>query len=362
MRCTPWSRPFFRKIKLGSRASIECFCPLQLQGSVSAMVDRRWGAVAQRLVQPRMVVKPKISCQSLARVPHAPVVSQIHLLLLDTPPQALDEHVVQGPTAAIHTDPYPAGLQPRGKLLGGKLRSLVGVKNLRLAVGEGLVQRVETKRHLHGDRDSPGQHITAEPIHHGHQVDNARVQADIRDIRAPHLIDPAHRHPAQQIGVNRPALRGLAEPRLGIDRLQTHSPQQPAHALMIDGIALAVQPGRHPANAIERCGRILFVQQPHQLHIFGACADRLIVPAPPGQAQQGALASETNLRMPRLHQLAFRLSGDTQLFFSTSPVRLSTARSAEIMPLSARPLPCSSPHGGWRTVWAPPLGALSSSG
>jgi hypothetical protein len=76
------------------------------------------------------------------------------------------------------------------------------------------------------------------------------LQANMRDICTPHLIHPAHRHPAPQIRVDPIARRRLAEPRLGLDCCQAHGPQQPAHAFMIDGIAPPMQPGCYPANAI----------------------------------------------------------------------------------------------------------------
>jgi hypothetical protein len=113
---------------------------------------------------------------------------------------------------------------------------------------------------------------------------------------------------------------GLAEPRFGVDRFQPHLPQQPAHMLMIHGIALAAQPRRHPANTIKRRGRVLPVQQPHERHILGAGAHRLIVQPRPGQAQQGTMTPQTEPRMVGLYQLPFRLNRDAQLFFQ--PVEL----------------------------------------
>jgi hypothetical protein len=77
--------------------------------------------------------------------------------------------------------------------------------------------------------------------------------------------------------------RGLAQPRLGIDRLQAHGPQQPADACVFNRIALVTQPRRHPANPITWGGGTLLIEQPHQLQVLHTFARRLIVQVPPGQ-------------------------------------------------------------------------------
>src|SRR6266480_2114350 len=133
MRCTPLSRPFLGQNKLGSRASLGFFCPRELWGSSSAMVDRCRCPITQGLMEPLLVVERNVSCHMLARVPHALVVSPIDLLICDRPPQPLHEHVVQGPAAAVHADTDPSFLQPRRQLPTGELRPLVGVEDLRLA-------------------------------------------------------------------------------------------------------------------------------------------------------------------------------------------------------------------------------------
>ena len=217
MKCTPLSRPFFGQIKLVSRSSIEVLCPHPLQASVSAMVDRRWRPVAQGLMEPCFVVKPKISCQMLARVPHALVVSHIDVLVLHTAPQPLDKHVIQRPPTAIHADPYASFLQPLRKGPTGKLRALVRVEDLRLALPECLLQGLDTKRHVHRNRHRPGQDIAREPIDDRHQVHETRLEPDIGNVRTPHLIGSEDPHPPQEIGIDHMALCGLAQPRLGID-------------------------------------------------------------------------------------------------------------------------------------------------
>jgi hypothetical protein len=107
--------------------------------------------------------------------------------------------------------------------------------------------------------------VPAEPIHHRDQIDKPRLEADIRDIRAPDLSDPVDRDAAQQIRVNRVSGRRLAQAGFGIQGFQAHLPHQPPHALRIDHIAPLPQPGRHPADPIKRGGGVLLIKHPHEV-------------------------------------------------------------------------------------------------
>ena len=69
-----------------------------------------------------------------------------------------------------------------------------------------------------------------------------------------------------------------AQPRLGVDRLQTHQTHQPLHALAVDVLLLLfAQPGRHPPAAVERMLRVLPVDQTHQPQVVGRLSRRLII-------------------------------------------------------------------------------------
>lgn len=58
--------------------------------------------------------------------------------------------------------------------------------------------------------DAPDQHLTGEPVHDGHQIQEAFAHRQICDVGAPDLIGPINAQPAQQIGVGLVALGGLA--------------------------------------------------------------------------------------------------------------------------------------------------------
>src|SRR5215218_8327810 len=108
---------------------------------------------------PYPVVEPEVACQTLACVPHALVVSPVDLLILDTPPQALHKHVVQGPPTALHAETNAAVLEPLSQGQTRELYPRIGSNNLWLAVPNRLLQGLHTPRDSHGDRHRPRQHI-----------------------------------------------------------------------------------------------------------------------------------------------------------------------------------------------------------
>ena len=59
---------------------------------------------------------------------------EIDLLVLETSPEAFDEHIVDPATFTIHADPDAVALEHAGERLSGELCTLVGIENLRCAV------------------------------------------------------------------------------------------------------------------------------------------------------------------------------------------------------------------------------------
>src|ERR1017187_5231673 len=79
---------------------------------------------------------------------------QIDLFVLDRLPQPLDEHVVAPRTAPVHADADLMLLQNLDEARGRKLRSLVGVEDLRCPVpGDRLLERLDAKISRYAVRD-----------------------------------------------------------------------------------------------------------------------------------------------------------------------------------------------------------------
>src|SRR5579871_6171299 len=103
---------------------------------------------------------------------------------------------------------------------------------------QGLYAKVD----FHRQRQRPTQHVPAEPVHHRHQVDEALRHPDIRDVRAPDLIDAPYRDPSQQVRVDLVPFAWLAQLRFGVHDLDSHHLHQTRDPLAIHWITLAHQP------------------------------------------------------------------------------------------------------------------------
>jgi hypothetical protein len=78
---------------------------------------------------------------------------QIHLLVFDGPPQALDEEVVSPGAFPIHADLDLVLEQQAGEGDAGELGALIGVEDLGLAIsGKSLLDRLETELRFQRNR------------------------------------------------------------------------------------------------------------------------------------------------------------------------------------------------------------------
>jgi hypothetical protein len=140
-------------------------------------------------MQAILIVELKIRFQPSFCVRDRLIILEIHLLILNASPESFDENIVQSSPAAIPTDANPCCLEATSKIHTGKLRSLVGVKNLRSRLLKCLVEGFETKRGFQGDRSSPSEYVATEPVNDGDQIQESSLQADVGNIRTPDLID-----------------------------------------------------------------------------------------------------------------------------------------------------------------------------
>src|ERR1700760_4951482 len=94
-----------------------------------AIKNRTRRPVAQRLVQPLLVIKAQPAADASARLRNRAIGFDEHVLVLQAAPQPLDEDVVQEPPLAIHADPDAAAFQLVEKPRAGELHALVGIEN-----------------------------------------------------------------------------------------------------------------------------------------------------------------------------------------------------------------------------------------
>ena len=144
---------------------------------------------------------------------------QVDAFILQGPPEAFDEDVVEAAPLAVHRDPGADPLQPVGPCEGRELRALIGIHDVRWAeLVDRLVQRLDAEVGFQRVGDAPGQHLSGEPVHDSDQIQEALFHRQIGDVGAPDLIGPLHPQAAQQIGVGLVSLRGLAGVGFLVDR------------------------------------------------------------------------------------------------------------------------------------------------
>ncbi len=128
---------------------------------------------------------------------------EIDLLMFQSAPEALDKHIVHPASLAIHADLDVRVFGHISEVLTGELAALVGVKDIRCAMGrQGLLQCFNARRCIQAVGQTPTQYLSGMPIHHGHHIPKAFAQRNIRDVSAPNLVHSINRQISQQIGVD----------------------------------------------------------------------------------------------------------------------------------------------------------------
>ena len=156
------------------------------------------GSVPERLMGTFLIIEQEVVAQAPHGLFDAIILVEIHLLVFQRTPQALDENVVESPPSAVHTDGHAMSFQDADKGLGRELGTLIRVEYLRLGNAQGMVQPLYAEFYVQGDRDCPSYDVTAEPIQNRHEVDKATPHAYVSDIRCPYLVRPIDDEPFEQ--------------------------------------------------------------------------------------------------------------------------------------------------------------------
>ena len=221
-----------------------------------------------------------------------------------------------------------------------ELGPLVDVEDLRPPLAQGLLQGFHAEGSVEGVGDPPSQHVTAEPVHDRHQVDEAAGQGQIGDVAATHLARPVHGQPSRQIRYTRCSGSGVVRCRRGEDGLQAHGLHQAMHALGIDRVAVASQGRADPSHAVDRVLGVDPVDGVHQLEGERIRDHRAVVETRAGQPEQLALTVDAQLGMRRVdlagvdgefagqlvHRLALAQGLQSHLGLELSRVRLAFPR------------------------------------
>lgn len=132
---------------------------------------------------------------------------EVDALVLERPPEALDDDVVYPSASAIHADADLGLAQHAGEGLRSKLTALIGVKDIRLAEAAlCFLQRRDAEAGIHGVGQPPGQNLTGRPVHDRHRVEEAAPHRDVCHVGAPDMVGPLDCQLAQEIRID-PVLR-----------------------------------------------------------------------------------------------------------------------------------------------------------
>jgi hypothetical protein len=102
--------------------------------------------IVKSLMGPLSVVKPKPLSQALSQFGSVAKRPQIKVLILERPPQPLDENIGLDSATAIHADSHIVRLEQISKGGSGELSPLIGIEDFRCSkTADGLLNGLDTK-------------------------------------------------------------------------------------------------------------------------------------------------------------------------------------------------------------------------
>jgi len=126
----------------------------------------------------------------------------------------------------------------------------VGIENARSKNLQGPFGDTDTEVGIHCAGNIPSQDIGTVPILDFDKIDETLLQANISDCNRSNLIMMINNYISQQIWIF--LMMGLAQFLLGINRLQSNLPHQPADPSIIYLMTFYSQTLRDPRNPLKR--------------------------------------------------------------------------------------------------------------
>ena len=149
-----------------------------------------------------MSVVVEVTRQPILTIGSCRVLLEIDLLVFHGSPESFDHHIVNRASLAIHADRNVLRLQRAGELMTRELGSLIRVEDFGFAKRrKRIVQSIHAKVDVHAVGQSPRKNIAAEPIHHGNQIQEAKLHRNVRDVATPNLVGPIDFEVAQQVRI-----------------------------------------------------------------------------------------------------------------------------------------------------------------
>lgn len=253
---------------------------------------------------------------------------QVHVFILDRPPEPFREDVVHAPASAVHADLHIFSKDETGEIAARELNPLIRVPNIRHGDLEGIRECLNAEIRFKRRRHFPSDDVPAEPIENGDQIGEAALKLDVRDVRSPDLIRTDDLEVSEQIGIL--LTRGVcpAQPLLfaWIDGFNAHLSHEPPDMVAADvGLVFLPQFDPHPTRAIERAVGVdpvdeafdALILRTEQRHIREACARDI---------EQVALATEAEFVVRSDDERPPFFMGQGAIFFSARRVPFPAGR------------------------------------
>src|SRR5450631_3600991 len=304
------------------------------------------------------IVEIEIPPERGARIRHAVVGAQVHLLIFHRAPKPLDEHVVPPRAFAVHADLDLVRRQHAGESRARELRALIGVEDVWLAMlGQCLCQRLDAEGSLQGDRHPPREDPPREPVEHDREIDEALGHGHVGDVHGPNLVRRRDRQSAQQIRIDLVARLGLGRARPPVQGLYPRPPHEGLHMPAADLAPIECQQAaQHPRTGEWELG-VQPVDLRHEVKVGRRYRARQVVNRAACNADGVSLPGNAQLVITVDHRFAFSnpalLSAPSKKSFSSvsSPILacrtlISTAGAVDVEPPPG-PKTLAAPASNW---------------
>jgi len=204
--------------------------------------------------------------------------TNIDIFLFECTPEAFYPNVVKRPAFSVHADGDILAFKILYPSWTRKLRALVRVYNLRLAVhGDCFTKHVQAVFGIQRIVNVPANNIPAIYINDSRQVKESFCHWYVRDIDTPYMIRVRNLKTSKSVRLNVFGQPQLTQVPFRINGHDAHFTKQSADTFWACQDTQCTQEINHPQNAFCRMFHVFFVHQAHQFKVCGILPGRLVI-------------------------------------------------------------------------------------
>lgn len=204
--------------------------------------------------------------------------TNIDIFLFECTPEAFYPNVVKRPAFPVHADGDILAFKILYPSWTRKLRSLVRVYNLRLAMhGDCFTKHIQAVFGIQRIVNVPANNIPAIYINDSRQVKESFCHWYVRDIDTPYMIRVRNLKTSKSVRLNVFGQPQLTQVPFRINGHDAHFTKQSADTFWACQDTQCTQEINHPQNAFCRMFHVFFVHQAHQFKVCGILPGRLVI-------------------------------------------------------------------------------------